>query len=92
MDKDILRSFSGLSLEFCDNKLPHYHKGMKMKFSSKEELFLADETKNLLQKSVLKESKHIEGEFISPNFLVPKSEGSFRTILNLERFNAICSF
>ena len=48
MDKDILRSFSGLSLEFCDNKLPHYHKGMKMKFSSKEELFLADETKNLL--------------------------------------------
>ena len=50
MDKEILGSVSDLSLEFSDNKLPHYHKGMEMKFSSKEELFLADKIKNLLQK------------------------------------------
>ena len=48
MDKKILGSVSGLSSEFPDSKLPHYHKGMEMRFSSKEELFLADEIENLL--------------------------------------------
>ena len=58
-----------------------------MRFSSKEEIFLADEIKNLLQKGVTKESQHEEEEFISPIFLVPKSEDSFRMILNLKRLN-----
>ena len=81
MDKEILGSVSELSLEISDNKLPHYHKGMETRFSSKEELFLACEIKNLLQKGVTKESQHEKGEFISPNFLVPKSEDSCRMIL-----------
>ena len=46
MDKEILGSVSGFSLEFSDKKLPHYHKGLEMRFSSKEELFLIDEIKN----------------------------------------------
>ena len=50
---------------------------MEMRFSSKEELFLADEIKNLQQKGVIKESQHEEGEFISPIFLMSKSEDSF---------------
>ena len=50
MEKKILGSASGLSLEFSDNKLPHYHKRMEMRFSSKEELFLACENENLLKK------------------------------------------
>ena len=50
MDKEILGSVYGLSLEFSDNKLPHYHRGIEIKFSSKEELFLADEIKNLQEK------------------------------------------
>ena len=58
MDKEILRSVSGLSLEFSDKKLPYYHKGMEMRFSSKEELFLANEIKHLLQKGILKEPQH----------------------------------
>ena len=80
MDEEILVSVSHLSLEFCDNKLPHYHKWMKMRFSSKGELFLADETKSLLQKGFLKESQHGEGEFIFQIFLV--HENFFRMILN----------
>ena len=60
MDKEILGSMSGLSLEFYGNKLPHYYKRMEMKFSSKEELFLANEIKNLQQKGVIKESQHQE--------------------------------
>ena len=39
MDKEILWSVSRLSLQFSDNKLPHYHKGMEMRFYSNEELF-----------------------------------------------------
>ena len=78
MDKKILGSVSGLSLKFSDNKLLHYYKGMEMRFSSKEELFLADEIKNLLQKAVIKESQHEKEEFRSPIFLVPQSEYSFR--------------
>ena len=60
---------------------------MEMRFSSKEELFSAEEIKNLLQKGVIKESQHEEGEFISPIFHVPKSEDSFRIFLNLKRLN-----
>ena len=43
MDKYILRPFSGLSLEFSDNKQGHYHKRIELRFSSKEELFLSNE-------------------------------------------------
>ena len=60
---------------------------MEMRFSSKEELLSADVIKNLLQKGVIKKSQHEEGEFIPPIFLVPKSEDSFRMILNLKRLN-----
>ena len=58
-----------------------------MGFSSKEELFLACEIKSLWQKGFTKESQHEEGELISSIFLVPKSEDSFRIILNLKRLN-----
>ena len=46
MDKEVLGSVSGLSLEFSDNELPYYHKGMEIRFSSKEELILAYKIKN----------------------------------------------
>ena len=85
VDKEILGSVPDVFLEFPDNKLPHYHKGMEMTFSSTEELFLASEIKSLLQKGVVKESQREEGEFISPIFLVSKSEDSFKMILNLKK-------
>ena len=87
MGKEILAPVSGLSLEFSDKKLSHYHKGMEMRFSSKEEFFMECEIKNLFQNGVTSGSQHEEGEFISPIFLVPKSEDSFRMILNLKRLN-----
>ena len=87
MEKEILESVCGLSLNLSDNKLLQYHKGMEMRFSSKEKLFLACEIKNLLQKGVIKVSQRKEGEFLSPIFLVPKSEDSCKMILNLKRLN-----
>ena len=49
-ESEILGSVSGLSLEFSNNKLRHYHKGMERRFSSKEELFLGCEIKNCCKK------------------------------------------
>lgn len=42
---------SGLYLEFRDKSLPHYHKGMEMRYFSKEELLLANEIKSVIVKS-----------------------------------------
>ena len=41
----------------------------------------------LLKKGVIKETFHEPGEFISPVFLTPKSDGSVRLILNLKKLN-----
>ena len=49
-------------------------------------MFLSVEIKNL-RKGVIKESQHEDGEYISPIFLTPKSDGSFRIILNLKKLN-----
>ena len=83
----ILESVPSLSLEVSDNKLPHYHKVLEMRFSSKEELLLAEEFKNFLQKGIIKESLHEEGEFMSSILLVPKFEDSFKMILDLKILN-----
>ncbi len=54
----------------------------------KEHSLLADaEIKSLLEKRVIIECTHEEGEFISPVFAVPKNDGSVRLILNLKRLN-----
>ena len=50
-------------------------------------MFLYVEIKNLLCKDVIKESQHEKHEYISPIFLTPKSDGSFRMILNLKKLN-----
>ena len=74
MDEEILRSVFGVSLECLDKKLPHYHKGMEMRFFSKEEMFLIGEIKYLLRKGITKESQDKESQLISPIFLEPISE------------------
>ena len=60
---------------------------MEKRFFSKGDFFFKDEIKVLLQRGVIKESKHEEGEFISSIFLVPKSEDFFRKVLNLKKLN-----
>ena len=46
-------------------------------------MLLSVEIKNILHKGVIEECQHEEGEYISPIFLTPKPDGSFRMILNL---------
>ena len=50
-------------------------------------MFLSVEIKNRLCKEVIQESQYGKGEYNSSIFLTPKSDGSFRMILNLKKLN-----
>ena len=56
-------------------------------FSKMEEEVIETEINKLLAYNVIIESKHCDGEFISPIFVVPKKDGTFRMILNLKALN-----
>ena len=43
--------------------------------------------KKLLDKGVIVPTQHESGEYISPIVVANKKDGSYRTILNLKRFN-----
>jgi hypothetical protein len=59
----------------------------KKLFSSKERLVIDSEIKSLLAKGVIVPSVTEPGEYISPNFITPKKDGSYRMILNLIQSN-----
>lgn len=88
-DKEILATVTGLPVECSNFGTGFQQKGgiMDIKFSQKETEFLSKEIDTLLQKRVIVESEHEAGEFISPIFLVPKTEDSYRMILNLKKLN-----
>ena len=50
-------------------------------------MFLSVEIENLLHKGVIEECHHEEGEYIFPISLTPKSDGSFKMILNFKKLN-----
>ena len=54
------------------------------KFTQPETDAIDNEISKLLQKGVVKPSYHEEGEFISPIFVTPESDGGYRVILNLK--------
>ena len=85
-DSEILSTVFGLPLDFIE-EIDYKSSVISSKFSPKEEMFLSVEIKNLLCKVVIKESQHEESEYFSPIFLTPKSDSSFRIILNLKKLN-----
>ena len=90
-DPEILSTVSGLVLDFSE-ETDYKSSVIPSKFSPKEEMFLSVGIKNLLCKGVIKKTQHEEGEYCSPNFLAPKSDGSFRMILNLKKLNDYISY
>ena len=57
------------------------------KLEENEERALKTPLEELLQKGVIEECFHEEGEFISPISLRPKKNGKYRMILNLKKLN-----
>ena len=61
-------------------------------FNIHEHAIVEKEIHTLLEKGVIQGSLHEPGEFISPIFLRPKSDGSYRMILNLKKFNEFVEY
>ncbi len=86
-DSFALRQLRGYTMEFDElpqqNRIPH-----ELRFSEAETKFLRQEIQNLLDKQVITEVDHVDGEFISTVFLREKKvAGTFRMILNLKKLN-----
>ncbi|OXU26260.1 hypothetical protein TSAR_007120 [Trichomalopsis sarcophagae] len=85
-DSFILRCVSGYKIEFCSevfqSKLPR-----ERKFSREEVRQLEMAIEALRQKGAIEACRSHERQFISSYFIVPKSDGSSRFILNLKQLN-----
>ena len=61
-------------------------------FSAQESANVNAQISKFLEKGIIVQSSHEEGEFISNIFLRPKKDGSFRMILNLKDLNTFVRF
>ena len=85
-DREILKTVVGLPVDI--GVLPTIKpKYLSSRFSKQETVLIENEISSLLNKGVIQKSNHEIGEFISPIFLTPKSDGNFRLILNLKTLN-----
>ena len=82
-----MTTVSGLRLDFLDDVAAVRPVNVFQQFSPKEKTFVSNEITKLLNKGVISVSKHEINEFISPIFLVPKDNDSFRMIRNLLALN-----
>ena len=63
-DTGDISTVSGMPFHICGEDFPFENKPKEKKFSSKEESFKIKEIEKLLEKGVIKEFIHEEGEFI----------------------------
>ena len=82
---EVLTTLTGLKLKFIDSSPPQQQSKHEAKFSEEQEKFVSEEITRLLDEGAIKECQHEENECISSIFLTPKSDGSFRLILNLKK-------
>ena len=79
---------SGCKIEFENGREPDQVVIPKqLSFCKKEEEIIDAELHKLLKKQVIEPAMHCPGEFISPIFIRPKKDGSYRLILNLKQLN-----
>ena len=90
-DPEILETVTGLPIELIRD-IPQ-NVAFQYPFGQEEQAFIINEVDRLLDKGVIMVSTHEEGEFISPIFLRPKSDGDgFRLILNLKELNNVSEY
>ena len=90
-DPEILETVSGLPIELVE-EAPSAG-SFQYPFKAEELAFLDEEINRLLQKRIIVECVHEEGELVSPIFLRPKSDGEgYRMILNLKKLNQVSEY
>ena len=85
-DPFILELVQGARLNFIQHPV-QLHASPNPPFSASDNAWICLEIPKLLKKGILSLSRHDEGEFISPIFLVDKRDGGKRLILNLKKLN-----
>ena len=83
---EIIETISGVKLDFLDNP-PSCSTISNIGFSKIEETAIDNEIENLLAKQVIIKCVHESGEYISPIFVQPKHDDTYRLILNLKNLN-----
>ena len=91
-DTSILQTVAGLPIDFINSPPPQRNLHNGDHFSKMEHAFIQKELIRLEKLGVIKKSVHETGEYISPVFLTPKSDGGFRLILNLKELNRFCPY
>ena len=92
-DAEVLSTVSGMPVELSEYPFELQNsKQFEQVFSTEEEALVQAEISKLLSKGVVVESVPEEGEIISPIFLTPKPDGSFRMILNLKKLNKLIPY
>ena len=87
-DKFILNMVLGSEIPIEDLEVLSKFRPIPKNDIPKESIpFIEKEVLKLLKSKVIEKSYHEEQEIVSPIFAVPKSDGSFRIILNLKKFN-----
>lgn len=90
-DSWILNTIMGYKLEFVEepvqSRIP-----CEIQFNVEQYDIVENEIQELLKKGAIIQSKHEEGEFISNIFIVPKSNGKFRPIINLKKLNQFIQY
>ena len=84
-DHFILDSVTQYKIEFAAGFPQQKAVQGKSVFSLNEQHIIQNEIDNLLNKGVIKETTHCEGEFISTISIRPKKDGTYRLILNFKK-------
>ena len=54
-------------------------------FNEQQQIIITTEVQKLLDLGVIERSEHEEGECVSPIFVVPRSDGTYRLIFNFKK-------
>lgn len=78
---------SGYKIPFITEPKQNSKDYPQRSFSASELIDISNEIDHLLQIKAIRRCKSVPGQFISDIFLIPKSDGSKRFILNLKKLN-----
>ena len=85
-DREVLDTAAGLPVELVED-LDMKDTFIQYPFKKEEYDFIQGEIRRLMNLRAVVRTTHEVGEYISPIFLRPKDDGSYRLILNLKKLN-----
>jgi len=86
-DKKVLSIVEGYKIPLISNNFSSPVNAISYSYEDEQCIFTS--VRQLLAIDAISICNHADGEFISPIFLVPKSDGTKRFILNLKKLNLI---